>query len=181
MSNKIKANIGTSFGKHDARMYTGSMVGKGAIVFAVMGYVIANQRPGREEPEKLFVEMNPELLAFILGEDRDKVAAAIEFLCAPDARSRTKAEEGRRLVRLGEFLFWVVNGRLYRSMGNPGRRREQWRESQRKTRKKKSRGATASERQFVEAHNNGDVAAADRIVEQSLPEAAKLPSLAAPG
>src|ERR1700742_1263807 len=32
------------YGKHYAGMYEGSMVGKGAIAFALMGYVIANMR-----------------------------------------------------------------------------------------------------------------------------------------
>ncbi len=59
------------FGKHHASMYTGSLVGKGAEVFAVMGYVIANMKPRRagENGEwRMVVEMNPKLLAFILGE-----------------------------------------------------------------------------------------------------------------
>ena len=33
------------FGKHFASMYEGSLVGSGPVVFAVMGYVIANQKP----------------------------------------------------------------------------------------------------------------------------------------
>ena len=50
------------FGKHFASMYSGSMFGKPAIVFAVWGYVIANMRPSRKDGQ-CYVELNPALLA----------------------------------------------------------------------------------------------------------------------
>ena len=166
------------FGKHFARMYQGSMIGAGAVVFAVMGYVIANQSPGAGagmEPEKLYCELNPKLLAFILGEPEESVANAIEFLCRPDPGSRTKEEDGRRLVRVGQFAYWVVNGRRYRGMRDPERRREQNREAKRRERKARKTAAQlraendVRERAFVQADGDGNVEAADRIAAEGLP------------
>jgi hypothetical protein len=92
-------------------MYTGSMIGSGAAVFAVMGYVIANTNS-----RSSLVELNPALLAFIIGEPETAIVAAIEKLCATDAKSRQKVEDGRRLIRRGEFEYFVVNFRHYRDL-----------------------------------------------------------------
>lgn len=135
--------IAVGFGKHHASMYTGSLVGKGAEVFAVMGYVIANMKPRRMGAARdgstwrMVVEMNPKLLAFILGEEEETITQAIEVLCAPDPDSRTKDEDGRRLVKVGQFDYVVVNGRKYRGGRDPQIRREQNRESQARFREKK--------------------------------------------
>ncbi len=126
------------YGKHFASMYTGSMVGAGAVVFAVMGYVISNGKPDRGVGMQ--VELNPKLLAFILGESQEDVEGAIEYLCSPDPKSRSEAEEGRRLVRLGEFAYRVVNGPKYRAIRDEERRRETDRESKRRARAKKIPG-----------------------------------------
>ncbi len=130
-----------NFGKHYSSMYLGSMIGAGAVVFAVMGYVISNQVPNFEGD--MIVELNPKLLGFILGEPPEDVASAITFLCSPDPGSRTKTEDGKRLLRDGEFSYVVVNGRQYRAMGDPARRREQNREAKRRERRNK--GLTAKE------------------------------------
>lgn len=152
------------FGKSYASMYTGSMFGAGAATFAVMGYVIANQVPGGDD--KLVVELNPRLLAAILGDVAEAdVERVIDFLCSPDPRSRSKIEGGRRLVRLGEFLFWVVNGRKYRAMQDPYRRREQNREAKRRERAKRRVKvvASAEEQAFVRADGDGEIETADEI------------------
>jgi hypothetical protein len=120
------------YGKHFASMYTGSMVGSGAIVFAVWGYVIANARPDADVGTQ--VELNPRLLATILGETVPAVQGAIDRLCSPDAESRTKECEGKRLVRLGQFDYQVVNGEKYRRIRDEEMRREANREYQRKHR-----------------------------------------------
>lgn len=104
----------TFFGKHFQSMYSGSMVGMGAMAFAVMGYVIAMQTP--DEENGALVELNPRLLASIFGEEQVDVEKAIRKLCAPDPESRSKEEEGRRLVRKGQFLYRVVNGAYYLSL-----------------------------------------------------------------
>lgn len=145
------------FGKHYASMYEGSLVGKGPVVFSVMGYVIAKQVPNGE---LFYVELNPELLAFIIGCKVKEVDKAITFLCSPDKRSRTKTESGRRLVKEAEFLYRVVNGRKYRQMGSIQRRREQWREAKRRER---NPNVTQAERTHAEAVRNGDTHTAERM------------------
>lgn len=131
------------YGKHFASMYEGSMVGAGAVVFAVMGYIIANAVPDRTVGTQ--VELNPKLLAFILGEKEADVAKAIEFLCTPDGNSRTKEEQGRRLVRLGQFSYRVVNGAKYRAMRDEEKRREQNREAKRRERLKNGKPLVGEE------------------------------------
>jgi hypothetical protein len=163
------------FGKHYTSMYSGSMVGKGAVVFAVMGYVISTQVPGEDGEMRL--EMNPELLGFILGEKAEAVDEAIRFLCGPDPKSRSREEGGRRLVKEGEFLYRVVNGAKYRAMGDPARRREQNRVAQARFRErvrlesKRERESRllheSNERRFVRAVESGDEPRADAIVDRT--------------
>lgn len=123
-----------SFGKHHESMYDGSMIGAGAEVFAVWGYVISKMKPGKDGMQ---VELNPKLLAFTLGEPEQEIRDAIVFLCAPDPHSRTKDEAGRRLVRLDEFAYKVVNGMKYRWIRDEETRRQQNRDAQARYREKK--------------------------------------------
>jgi len=127
------------FGKHFASMYSGSMVGRGALVFAVMGYVISNMKPDAEVGMQ--VELNTVLLSAILGEQEGDVRAAIEFLCSPDAESRSKEEEGRRLKRVGQFSYQVVNGAKYRAMRTAEDVREYNRLQKQVSRARKKRAA----------------------------------------
>ena len=110
------------FGKHFASMYEGSMVGSGALTFAVWGYVIA-----RMEPDKVVgmqVDLNPKLIGPCLGESSEEIAKVIERFCQPDAASRTKDEEGRKLVQVGVYSYRVVNGMKYRMIRDKEARRE---------------------------------------------------------
>ncbi len=122
------------YGKHFEKMYTGSLVGKGAITFAVMGYVIANQKP----PD-FNVELNSTLLSAIFGEPESEVEKAIEFLCGPDPRSRTETKEGRRLEKIGSFLYHVINGEVYHQIRNEDERRAYIREKVQEFRTKKKK------------------------------------------
>lgn len=156
------------FGKHFGTMYEGSMIGAGSVRFAVMGYVIAKAMP-RGEPgsQEMVVELNPELLAFILGErdagGKQRVVDAIEFLCSPDPNSRSKDEEGRRLVRLGQFEYRVVNGMKYRTGRDPDKRREQNRVNQQRYRDKKKGKPLPGESAFVRAVKDGEHEHAERL------------------
>jgi hypothetical protein len=123
------------YGKHFSTMYTGSMVGAGFGAYALMGYVISNQQP--DKVVGFQVELNPMLLATIFGEERGTIERAIEYLCAPDPNSRTLAEGGRRLVRVGQFAYRVVNGVVYNKIRNHEQRREQNRVAQQKFRERK--------------------------------------------
>lgn len=126
------------YGRLFEAMYKGSMIGAGVAVFAVWPYVIANMR-GHPEHGAL-VELNPQLLAFIFGGcEEELIQAAIERLCEPDPNSRTKKEEGRRLVRMGQFLYRVVNGAEYLAIRKDEANRQAHREAQARHREKKKR------------------------------------------
>lgn len=122
------------FGKHFESLYEGSMIGAGAVVFAVWGYVIAKMKPDLVVGAQ--VRLNPKLLGVILGEEEKRVQKAIEYLCEPDPKSTTKTAGGRRLIKLGEFDYQVVNGAKYRAIRNEEERRLQNRIAQAKHRKK---------------------------------------------
>jgi hypothetical protein len=125
------------YGKSFESKYSGSMVGAGAMRFAVLDYVITMQKPSREWGS--VVEINPVLLAVIIGEKQADIEEAIGFLCAPDLKSRSKEEGGRRMVKVGEFLYRVVNGAKYRAIRDEEERRTQNREAQRRFVDKKGR------------------------------------------
>jgi uncharacterized phage protein (TIGR02220 family) len=112
-------------------MYTGSMRGMGAVPFAVWGYVVAHAVNGS-------VELNPELIAFLIGEPIEAVNSAIEKFTQPDPRSRSKEQEGRRLLRVGEFLYEVVNHLKYQKVASNEQRKEKTRERTRKWREKRT-------------------------------------------
>lgn len=117
-----------SFGKIFESMFTGSMVGSGPTVFAVWSYVIANARPPG------VVEINPVLLAAVLGATADSVNDALRVLTSPDPSSRTKIHDGRRLLKTGEFSYDVPTWQQYRQIRNDDERRAYNREAQRRHR-----------------------------------------------
>ena len=127
------------YGKHFASMYSGSLFGKPATVFAVWGYVIAHMRPSRKD-QQCYVELNPALLAATFDTTPEEIDAAIQTLEAPDPASRTKEAEGRRLVLLeeertpGPMQFMVVNGSKYRALRDEEERRIYLREAKRASR-----------------------------------------------
>jgi hypothetical protein len=127
------------FGKHFASMYSGSMFGKPATVFAVWGYVISTMRPSRKDG-KCYVELNPTLLAATFATTCEDILSAIAVLMSPDEASRSKLEEGRRIVPVdpeihsGPMQFWVVNGHKYRALRDEEERRNYLREAKRKER-----------------------------------------------
>lgn len=120
------------YGKAFEKMYEGSLIGSGLAVFAVWNYCIARNRSG-------VVELNPKLLAFILGAKESEISGAIERLCSPDPASRSKVEGGRRLIKEGEYQYHMVNWASYDSMRSGEDQREynrrkqaEWRARQRK-------------------------------------------------
>jgi len=118
------------FGKWFASTYTGSMLGAGSDVFAVWSWVIANAGP------KGHLEINPALLAAMIGEPVERIQAAIDFLLAPDPNSRSSEEEGRRIVHEGAFSYRVVNHAKYRAARSEEARRTQNREAKRRQRER---------------------------------------------
>ena len=128
------------YGRIFESMYAGSMVGAGLAVFALWPYVISHMR-GHVEYGAL-IELNPELLGFVLGCQPKEIEGAIKYLEAPDERSRTPVEEGRRLVRLGRFLYRVVNGGEYLRIRKAEANRQMHREAQQRyLSRKRGKGA----------------------------------------
>lgn len=138
------------------------MVGAGSHVFAVWNYVIAKQEPDRVVGSQ--VRLNPKLLAAIIGDSEERMGAAIEYLCAPDPKSTTKGKDGRRLVRVGEFDYQVVNGARYRAIRDQEERRAQSREAKRKERARSIK-PEPGELAAVAALERGDEAGFERVVE----------------
>lgn len=116
------------YGKIYESTFTGSLVGSGAVVFAVWSYVIAHTKPPG------VVEMNPALLASVLGCQKDDVEGAIGLLCSPDSQSRTPDHDGKRLLREGPFLYRVPTWERYNAMRNNDERRTYNRDAQRRSR-----------------------------------------------
>ena len=120
-------------------MYTGSMFGKSALVYAVWGYVLANQRPDKRAGGLFFVELNPLLLGPMFATTPEAVLSALSTLCAPDPVSRTPDEDGRRLVPVhsivcGPAVYRVVNGKKYAELRDEDDRREYLRLAKQKQR-----------------------------------------------
>ena len=127
------------FGKLYASTYTGSMFGAGMAVFAVWGWILANADRDNN------VEINPELVAAMLGGTVDEVEKSVEFLLAPDPRSRSQDADGRRLVHLGGMVYEVVNRGQYRQQRDADERKRQNREAQARRRKKVSEGSSGNQ------------------------------------
>ena len=106
------------YGKIFGSTFTGSMCGAGSHVFAVWGYCIANVSIDG------FIELNPKMVAALIGDTEEKIKQAIDYLLAPDPHSESPAEEGRRLIQEGRFLYRVVNHLKYRNMRNKEERKE---------------------------------------------------------
>ena len=146
--------------KHYRSMYEGSMVGAGATVFALMGYIIGTQEYDRTRG--CFVaHLNPILLSAILGEPVEKIRKAIDYLCSKDPNSKSKAEDGRRLVQCeqGSVEYRVVNGGKYQDRRDYEARREQNREAQARFRSKRKNivtGGGQREKQFEQAIGDGE-------------------------
>lgn len=123
------------YGKHYESMYTGSMRGKGAVAFAVLGYIIAHVKPPSFE-----LELNPEVIGFLIGETEEKIAGTLEGFCNPDPKSRTPDHEGRKLIKRGMYLYFVVNGEAYHKIRSDEDKRSYWRDQKRKQKKPEDEG-----------------------------------------
>ncbi len=128
------------YGKVFASMFTGSMMGVGSHVYSVMTYAIVNADADG------FVELNARLLSVLIGDPQDRIEEAIAYLCKPDPDSRTPDQDGRRLLKKGQFLYQLVNYAYYREIRKREDRREQNREAKRRERQK-AKSADVSTRQ----------------------------------
>ena len=149
-------------------MYEGSMVGKGAIVFALMGYVISKMEcswrgEGRAKVvTQGIVTLNPRLLHAVFGDSEEAIRAAISVLTSPDMESRSKEEEGRRLNQVGQYDYRVVNAPYYQNIKSKDDAREKAAARQRKHRSNtvvlsgaEAEAFRASKRRKIKAANSG--------------------------
>jgi len=114
------------FGKSFTSMYQGSMVGAGSHVFAVWGYCIS-----WADPENHTVDLNPILLATVIGDSVERIMAAIAFLCNPDPKSHCTEHGGARLVHQYGHSYFLVTHEQYRDIKNSEDLRAYFREAQR--------------------------------------------------
>lgn len=126
------------FGKFFASTFEGSMYGAGADVFALWAYVISHTVNSR-------VEINPVAVAPKIGISVDRIEKALEFLQAPDPRSRSKEHEGRRMVKEGEYAFYIPNHRTYLNIRSSEDLRKYNARKQREHRARVSKKASVSE------------------------------------
>ncbi len=127
----------THYAKVFASMFTGSMYGAGTHIFATWAWVLTHK-----DAEGL-VEINTKLVAAELGAEVEQIDEAIAFLTAPDPESRTPDEQGRRLIRVGQFAYQVVNNTKYRNQGAD--RTEYWRQYRRRKQAERNSCATVAQ------------------------------------
>lgn len=136
------------YGKLHADMFTGSMMGTGALSFAVMGYVIANQQPDRER-KNFYVELRPRLMAVLIGEPEGDIQKKIDDFCGPDEESRSleRGDEtwGKKLIKEGAFTYLVVNGAYYDGLRRQADKQEKDRIRQARCRGKKNGDSAVGE------------------------------------
>lgn len=86
------------------------------------------------------VDMTLEAISRRTNVPLDKVTEAVAAFCAPDPRSNTPDEEGRRLLPIDQQKPWgwqIVNYHHYRAIRDEEARREYHREYRRKEREAK--------------------------------------------
>lgn len=105
------------------------MMASGPVVFSVWAYVIANTVKSR-------IEINPKLLAAIIGCSTEEITKAINFLCSEDESSRSKEANGKRMIREGEYQYLVVNHEKYINIRDEEGRREYNRQKKAEQRKR---------------------------------------------
>lgn len=128
------------YGRHYESMYTGSMMGAGSPVFAVWGYVISHQKPSSDDVYT--VELNSQLMSVLIGEKKEVIESVLDRFQKPDPKSRIKDEDGRKLEKVGEYLYRVVNGAYYAKLADDEARRSYNRLKQRQHRAKSDNGSS---------------------------------------
>lgn len=121
-----------NWGKLYESVFERSMVGFGGTAFAVWSYCIAKAKP----PQGL-IELNPVLIAAVIGDPRDAIERAIKKLCGPDNNTHTKGSNGQRLEHIGAYTYRMVNWKVYRGPKSPEQLREYYRIKQAQYRARK--------------------------------------------
>jgi hypothetical protein len=128
------------FGKIYECMFERSLAGSGSHIIAIMAYIIA------KKSQDGIINLQPKILAGVIGDTPERMQEAIDFLCQPDDQSENTAEEGRRLLRVGPYAYRVVSHEKYRNMGKLADDREDAAERQRRSRAARSEPEVAAEK-----------------------------------
>ena len=118
------------FAKVFASLWQGSMVAQPDAQLVFVYLLAHSDRDGN-------VDQTHEVIAALTGIPLDRVRAAVATLEAPDPRSRSANEDGRRIARLDEHRDWgwrIVNHAAYRALRNEEQRREEARDRMRRRR-----------------------------------------------
>lgn len=121
------------FSKVFSTMWGGSLYGKFEASAVFMVLLSLCDRDG-------VVDMTPEAIAGLTGWPLDVIQRGIEELAAPDPRSRTPNEEGRRILLVDDHRDWgwrITNYLKYRDEMRAMERREYLRQAKQKERKSK--------------------------------------------
>jgi len=125
------------YGKIFNTLFSGSMIGAGAHIFAVWSFCLACKDSEGD------VELNPKFLSMVIGCEEEEITTAIKFLTKEDKKSRSKNEEGCRLSHLGGFLYSVVNAKAYTKIQDKEALKRYWKEAKTKSRNVKDDGKTS--------------------------------------
>lgn len=104
------------------------------------------------------VDMTPEAIARRANLPLEQVVKYIGELSKPDPLSRTKSEEGRRIVLIDPDREWgwrIVNYRHYRHIRDEEARRNYFREKQREHRAKRRKGNVSKTQVLTEVDTGG--------------------------
>lgn len=134
------------FGKVFETMYQGSMRGAGPCVLSVWTWIFTHAKDG-------FVSFHFDEVANAIGADKvpgmvgavisaSDVEAIVKWLGQPDPESASEAEEGRRLICVRPYTYFVVNHERYRDLRNSGDRKEYMRDYMRKRREEEKKNGS---------------------------------------
>ena len=136
------------YGKLFKSLYEGSLRGKSHEILVFTNMIGSKDENHNVDKTQLAISQE-------VGLTEEEVCAAIKNLEAPDPKSRTEIEEGRRIIRLDEHRdwgWWVVNGEKYERIKNEEDRREANRISQQRYRDKKKTEKELAERNGASAN-----------------------------
>jgi len=155
--------VGGMYGRAFETMYKGSLVGAGLAVFGVWNYAIAHVRKSR-------VELNPRHLALVLTgnlTNEAELEKAIEWLCRKDPKSRNKDNGGARLVKEGEYQYFMPSYAEYDKIKTPEDLRAYNRRKQAEHRHRKEMAKLAKESMTGKSYGSTAERLAVKAMEES--------------
>lgn len=149
------------YGKFFATAFEGSMYGAGPDVFALWGYVISHTVNSR-------VEINPVAVAPKIGMPVKDLEKALEYLGKDDPKSRSKLNGGKRMVKEGEYSYFIPNHRTYLMIKKSEDLRVYNARKQREYRAKKNGKPLSGEQLHEKILNEEGQEAADKFIDSQL-------------